>query len=158
MKRKYISILILLASVILIIVLVFLGWKVIKERTKPKISLPDAQKNSRPVVNLGPYSGKANEARKEILAKVTKSVGDEIIYTADGVKVVYLVKSDIFTVAILKGPFEEKKKLVEDWFKSFGLTSADLCRFGIEFAVSKDVKFPLSSVDMAPTGCREEAQ
>jgi len=92
---------------------------------------------------------------KKVLTR-TKEKGDAEVFRADGVKVTYLFENDIFAVAISKGPFETKKRVVEDWFKSFGLTQTDLCQLKIEFVAAKEVKYPLSATDEIPTGCKVE--
>jgi hypothetical protein len=146
-------------AAILLLLAAVLAWQLVSRKTQEQKVVPQKEteiKISTPAANLGPYSGHSNEAKKKILAKVTKKEGDEVVFTTDGVKVIYLIRNDVFNVAISKRSFEEKKKVVEDWFKSFGLTQADLCRFSIRFAATREVKFPLSNIDSAPTGCRVE--
>lgn len=144
----------LLAGVLILLSILFLYPKLNEKNNKVTEVSPKQVPSYKLNENLGPFSGQSNEVRKQITAKVTKDVGDELVYSADGVRVLYLIRNDIFAVGITQGSFEEKKKLVEDWLKSYGLTPADLCRFGIEFAAGKDIKFPLTEIDMAPTGCK----
>lgn len=92
----------------------------------------------------------------KVLTGEKKEKGDTEVFRTDGVKVTYLFENDIFAVAISKGPFETKKRVVEDWFKSFGMTQTDLCQLKIEFAAAKEVKYPLSAADEIPTGCKVE--
>jgi len=146
--------LLIVTGVLILLLTLFLYPKINERRNKITNLSPTPIPIYKPNEDLGPYSGKSNVVRKQITANVTKSVGDELVYSADGVKVLYLIKNDVFVVGITKGPFEEKKQQVETWFKSFGLTNADLCRFGIEFAAGKDVKNHLTEIDMAPTGCK----
>lgn len=150
--------LLLLVAFLILLSLFFVYAQYKREKGKVTEETPTQVPTYKLNENLGPFSGQSNEVRKQITAKVTKDVGDELVYSADGVRVLYLIRNDIFAVGITQGLFGEKKKLVEDWFKSYGLTPADLCRFGIEFAAAKEVKFPLSEIDVAPTGCRVEVR
>jgi len=142
-----------IAGVAVLLAILFLYPKIEMQKRAPEAT-PGPSSAYKLNENLGPLSGKSNEARQQITAKVTREVGDELVYSAEGVQVLYLIRNDIFKVGITKGPFEEKKQQVEEWFQSFGLTQADLCRFGIEFMAGQDVKPTLTEVDMAPTDCK----
>jgi len=128
-----------IAGVAVLLAILFLYPKIEMQKRAPEAT-PGPSSAYKLNENLGPLSGKSNEARQQITAKVTREVGDELVYSAEG--------------GITKGPFEEKKQQVEEWFQSFGLTQADLCRFGIEFMAGQNVKPTLTEVDMAPTDCK----
>ena len=95
-----------IAGVAVLLAILFLYPKIEMQKRAPEAT-PGPSSAYKLNENLGPLSGKSNEARQQITAKVTREVGDELVYSAEGVQVLYLIRNDIFKVGITKGPFEE---------------------------------------------------
>jgi len=96
---------------------------------------------------------KVERIRQEIAWSSSRKTGDWPIYSTENFKIEYAPRAVIFFATILKPPFEENKKAIEDWFVSKGLNSKELCEMRIVFIASKEVKQSLLKADIASTGC-----
>lgn len=144
MNKKLMKAILLVALVVLGISLGVVALNKVREQRQPA-------KPEEPGVPID--QKKVERIRQEIAWSATQKTGDWPIYETSGFKVEYAPRAMIFFVTILKGPFEDNKKIAQDWFMKKDLNRNELCEMRIIFIAGKEVKTDLTKADIAPSGC-----
>lgn len=84
--------------------------------------------------------------------KTEKPKGDLVIRYPE-YEIAYLISNDQFLITINKPPYDQNKKMAENWFTSQGFKAEDLCKMNIFFISAKEVESPKTAQEKSPTGC-----